>query len=43
MACYQRCTVSGTNPAQCQQQCCTNAACNQWTACVAANCSGACF
>jgi hypothetical protein len=43
MGCYQRCTIMGTSPAQCQQQCCTSSSCTPWTSCVAGNCSTQCF
>jgi hypothetical protein len=43
MACYQSCTVEGVAPDECRQQCCTGSQCDQWTTCVAAQCSAACF
>jgi hypothetical protein len=43
LACYQRCIVGNTNPAQCKQQCCTGTSCNAWADCVAGSCAAQCF
>jgi hypothetical protein len=39
MACFQSCTLGGKTATVCEQMCCTDAPCNTWTACVAADCA----